>query len=51
MRILSRIRVNPDRIGDAIGAVALFVILGAGIGIAHGFGLPIGGDELIGRVR
>lgn len=39
MRILSRIVANPDRIGDAIGAFALFATLIAGIWIMHGCGL------------
>lgn len=38
MRFLSRIKVNPDRIWDAIGAMALFAILGASIWIIHGIG-------------
>ncbi|MBC9246706.1 hypothetical protein H4P12_08270 [Paracoccus sp. 11-3] len=51
MRILSRIKVNPDMVGDAIGAVALFVFLGAMFWIGYGIGLPTGGDELLGGVR
>lgn len=51
MRILSRIKVNPDRLGDAAGAVALFAILGALFWIGHGLGLPTGGDQLMEAVR
>lgn len=39
MRLLSRIRVNADRIGDALGTVALIATLVAGIWIAHGLGI------------
>ncbi|MFC3629000.1 hypothetical protein ACFOM8_06020 [Paracoccus angustae] len=39
MRILSRIKVNADTLADAIGAVALFAIVGAGLWILHGLGL------------
>lgn len=36
MRILSRIKVNPDTIRDAIGAAALFATLIGGLWILHG---------------
>ena len=39
MRFLSRIKVNPDMLGDAIGAVLLFVILGALIWVGCGLGI------------
>lgn len=50
MRILSRIRVNPDIVVDAIGAVALLLMIVAGIWIAYGLGLATGGAELLERV-
>lgn len=49
MRLLSRVRVNPDTLGDAFGTVALFVLLGAIVWIGFGLGLSMGGEELIGR--
>jgi len=51
MRILSRIKVNPDRLEDAAGAIALFVILGALFWIGHGLGLPTGSDQLMEGLR
>lgn len=50
MRILSRKKVNADKITDALGAVAVFGIMVAGFWIAYGLGLPTGGDELMGVV-
>lgn len=50
MRFLSRIRVNPDSIADAIGALAVFAALALALWLAFGIGLPTGGDELMGRV-
>lgn len=48
MRILSRIRVNADRIEDILGAVAIFAMAVCGIWIAYGIGWPTGGDQLVG---
>ncbi len=52
MRILSKIRVNADRIGevfeDVAGAVTIFAIIGAGLWIACGLGLVDGGDQVVG---
>lgn len=48
MRFPSVKKVNADRIGDALGAVAIFALAVAGIWISYGIGLPTGGDELIG---
>lgn len=45
MRFLSRIRVNADIVGDAIGIVALAGLVVAGLWIGHGLGLsdsPLG---------
>lgn len=49
MRILSRLRVDPDTIADAIGALAIFLAAGLGLWVAYGVGLPTGGDQLLGR--
>lgn len=50
MRILSRIKVNADMIGDAVGVVAIFGLMVAGFWIGYGLGLPTGGDQLMGVV-
>ncbi|MFB2530998.1 hypothetical protein ACEYYA_02405 [Paracoccus sp. p3-h83] len=49
MRILSRIRANPDIFWDAMGALAIFLLLVGGLWLAYGVGLPTGGDQLMGR--
>ena len=50
MRILSRKRVNADKIKDALGVCAIFGLIVAGFWIAHGLGLPSGSDQLLGAV-
>lgn len=47
MRILSRKRVNADKIKDALGVCAIFGLIVAGFWIAHGLGVPTGADELL----
>lgn len=51
MRILSLNLVNADSLADAIGAVAIVATAVAGIWIAHGLGLPTGGEQLMEVVR
>lgn len=50
MRILSRKKVNADRIADALAVIAIFGLMVAGFWIGHGIGLPTGGDQLMGVV-
>lgn len=45
-RILRQVRFD-----DVAGALALFLLLGAGFWIGHGLGLPTGGAALTGVVR
>ncbi len=51
MRILSKLRADPDRVGDVIGGAALIGMLVAGLWVAFGAGLPTGGDLLLEAVR
>ncbi len=51
MRFLSWLKADPDRLADAIGAVALFGFFVALIWIGHGAGLATGGDQLLEVVR
>lgn len=50
MAILSRKKVNADKVKDALGVACIFSIMIAGFWIAHGLGLPTGGAELMGVV-
>ncbi len=50
MRSLSKYRARLDKIGDAIGALALFALCAAGFWVAYGIGFPTGGNELLGVV-
>lgn len=43
--------VRAVRFEDAIGAIALILLLIAGIWVAYGIGLPTGGDQLVRGVR
>ena len=47
MRILSRIRVNLDKVADAMGVIAILGLVVVGFWVAHGLGLPTGGSELL----
>ena len=49
-RFLSRMARHTDKINDALGVIALFALMIAGFWIAHGLGLPTGGDQLMGVV-
>lgn len=50
MRILSGKKVVSDKVRDALGVIAIFGLMVAGFWIAHGIGLPTGGDQLMGVV-
>ena len=50
MRIPSRILVNLDKIGDALGVIAILGMVFVGYWISYGLGLPTGGDALLGVV-
>ena len=47
MRNLSRIMVNLDKIGDAMGVIAILGLVVVGFWVAQGLGLPTGGSELL----